>query len=107
MAEIRFTTERMKEVYNRLDDIANQLRSSVNSSNEMLTSISNNIQSDNIKTILSSYTSTAQDESLKTINNIEALKAYLESKIGSYTSVDQAGIDSISEIESILSQLEI
>ena len=54
MAEIKFTTERMVEVKNRIDDMIAQLNSATEEATSSIRSISSNIQSDNTKTVLSS-----------------------------------------------------
>lgn len=107
MAEIKFTTERMKEVHERIDDIMTQLQTSRDSSNELLNSISSNVQSDNIKDILKSYVSTSSEKIDDTLKNLATLDEYLVGKIGSYSSIDEASVESISEVQSLLDQLNI
>ena len=105
MAEIKFTIERMKEVHERIDDIKNQLQTSINSANDILQTISGNVQSDNIKDTLSAFVSAASEKASSTLTNIGALDEYLVGKIGSYTSIDEVGVESMSEVQSLLDQL--
>lgn len=107
MAEIKFTTERMREVHNRMDDIINQLQTSANNSNEKLNTISSNIQSDNIKGILSSYVSETIEKVNETVNDLKKLDEYLVGKIGSYQAADESGESAIAEVQSLLDQLNI
>ena len=107
MAEIKFTTERMQDVHQRIDEMTTQLQNAINSANEILGTISSNIQSDNIKSVLSSYVSTASEKSTETQKNLKLLDEYLVSKIGTYTAIDQAGVESMSEVENLLSQLNV
>lgn len=107
MAEIKFTTERMQEVHNRMDEIVNQLQSSGNSSNEILNTIASNIQSDSIKGVLSSYVTTTNEKINETKEYLKQLDEYLVGKIGTYTSIDQAGVDSMNEVQSLLNQLNV
>ena len=105
MAEVKFTIERMKEVHDRIDDIRNQLQTSINSANDILQTISGNVQSDNIKDTLSAFVNATNEKSTSTLNNLQALDEYLVGKIGSYTSIDEAGVESMSEVQSLLDQL--
>jgi hypothetical protein len=107
MAEIKFTTGRMQDVHNRMDEIVTQLQTSISNANEILGVISSNIQSDNIKSVLSSYVTTATEKCTETQNNLKLLDEYLVGKIGTYTAIDQAGVDSMSEVENLLSQLNV
>lgn len=107
MAEIKFTTERMRDVHNRMDEIITQLNNSINTSNEILNTISSNIQSDNIKSVLTSYVTTASEKSNETQKYLAQLDDYLMGKIGSYTAIDEAGVESMTEVESLLSQLNV
>ena len=100
MAEIKFTTERMKEVQNRLNDMRSQL------TENQLRNISGYIDSYNIKAILKGYVSNMEQIYSETLKNLNQLDGYLAGKIGSYTSIDQAGIESLSEVESILNGIE-
>lgn len=107
MAEIKFTTERMKDVHERVDEMINQLQTTINSANEKLNTIANNIQSDNIKSTLSSYVSTTDEKTKQTVEDLKALDEYLLGKIGSYSAIDESGTESMSEVQSLLDQLNI
>ncbi len=106
MAEIKFTTERMKEVQNRLNDMRSQLTAACGTAENQLRNISGYIDSYNIKAILKGYVSNMEQIYSETLKNLNQLDGYLAGKIGSYTSIDQAGIESLSEVESILNGIE-
>jgi len=106
MGEIKFTTERMREVHNRIDEMITQLNSACNSSADQLGTISGNIKSDNMSSTLNSYKDTMIQTCSDTVNNLKALDEYLVGKIGTYTAIDQAGVESMSEVQSLLSQLD-
>lgn len=107
MAEIKFTTERMQEVHNRMDEIVTQLQTSINTSNEILNTIASNLQSDSIKGVLSSYVQTANEKISQTKQYLAQLDEYLVGKIGTYTSIDQAGVESMNEVQNLLNQLNV
>ena len=107
MAEIKFSNERMRDVHNRIDDIITQLKDSGNTSNESLSGISSNIQSDNIKEILSSFVNISAEKVVDTVNNLKQLDEYLVGKIGSYEAIDESGTEAMSEVQSLLDQLNI
>jgi len=107
MAEIKFTTERMQEVHNRLDEMMGQLQTSVNNSNQILNTVASNVQSDVVKNTLSAYVNTVNEQSEQTKNYLKELDSYLVNKIGTYTSIDQTSVESLNEVQDLLNQLNI
>lgn len=105
MAEIKFTTERMNQVNQRLDEMISQLKSSMNNANEHLNNISSNINTDKINKTLKEFVNSSKSYYYKTYNDLKALSEYLTSKIGTYTSVDEEAVQSMSEVQSFLDQL--
>jgi len=105
MAEIKFTTERMQQVHQRLDDIISQLKSSINNANNHLENISKNVDTDKITKTLKKFVTTSGDYYYVIYDDLKALDDYLVSKIGTYTSVDEEAVESMAEVQSFLDQL--
>ena len=106
MAGVKFSFERMQEVRSRLVDIKEQLRTSTEISSDALKGIANNIQSDEMQTILKSYAMSTSTQQSTTIKYLTDLDEYLALKIGDYQQIDATGIEDLTEVQNLLSQLE-
>lgn len=105
MAEIKFTTERMQQVHQRLDDIISQLKTSINNANDHLDNISKNIETDRVTKTLKKFVNASRDYYYVIYNDLKVLDDYLVSKIGNYTAVDEEAVESMAEVQSFLDQL--
>lgn len=106
MGELRFDARRMTEVLNRLDEIEEQLTSSINTTSEKLASIASNITGETVVSTLKSYNEKTLEVSKETINLMGKLKEFLAGQLEKYTSTETEAIDTLSDVQSILSQLE-
>lgn len=106
MAEIKFTTARMNEVSNRLDEIQNQLTSALKSDAESLNEIASNIQSDAIAGTLKAYADANTQKGDETVKLIQQLNEYLKVQIGNYTTTDSSAQSAISEVQGILNGIQ-
>ena len=106
MAEIKFTTARMREVYNTMGDLIGNLSESMNSSVNTLSEMKAVITSTQVNQGIGKYLEASNIELTNTINNLKELKQYLGEKIAAYTASDEAGSDSLADVERLLSEIE-
>lgn len=106
MGELKFNAERMNEVLNRLDEIQEQLNSATNSESEKLNSVAANITGDTVISTLKSYAEKTLEVSKDTIKLMNEMKEYLSSQLTKYTATEMEAKESLSDVQSILSQLE-
>ena len=106
MATIKFTIERMHEVYNRLEDMENQLSQALKSDQESLDNIASSIQSENMATILKGYAEANVSKGEETVKLLQELGTYLEGKIQSYSATDEAGQEAINAAQNILNNIQ-
>ena len=106
MGEIRFDVARMKEVNSRLEEITEQLTSSAGENSSEIEIITNNITGDEVINALKNYRETSDSIITKTKTQLAELKQYLQEQIVAYTATEEAGSESLSDIQSILGQIE-
>ena len=106
MSEIRLNVSRMKEIVNRMDDIALQLRAEMDSSNGSISSINRNINGDFVNEVLNNYMKLVENNRESLNKNISQLIEYLTLKINSYSETEQEAATSLSEVQKILQGLE-
>lgn len=106
MGELRFDARRMTEVLYRLDEIEEQLNSSVNATSEKLSSIAGNITGDSVVSTLKSYNEKTLEVSKETITLMGKLREFLNEQLQKYNETEKEAIDTLADVESILSQLE-
>lgn len=106
MGELKFDATRMREIFNRLDEIEEQLNSSINATSEKISSISGNITGDTVISTLKSYNEKTIEVSKETITLMNKLKAFLNEQISKYDANETEAIDTLADVQSILNQLE-
>jgi len=106
MGKLQFNAERMSEVYNRLDEIQEQLTNASNTNSEKLNSIAGNIIGDTVVSALKSYSEKTIEVSKEIIKLTNEMKEYLNGQIAKYTATETQAQENLSDVQSILSQLE-
>ena len=106
MGEIKLNVSRMIEIVNRLDDIASQLRSEMDSTNGSLSGINLNINGDYVKEVLTNYMRLVETNRELLNNNINQLTEYLNDKITKYAVTEENAVQSLTDIQNILNGLE-
>ena len=104
--EIKFDAARMQEVYNRLDEIKEQLITSTKNTSGSLDTINSKINGPLVKTILSKYTETNNEVCNEITTKMVELQEYLRGKIGSYTATEAEAAEELANVQSILQGLE-
>ena len=102
MAEIRFDAARMQELSNRLDDIAEQLKSSNSLNSEYFAGIESNIKGSNVTNTLSKYRQAFENVSSDAYGLLLDVNGTLRQKISKYTETEQAAADVLTDVQSIL-----
>lgn len=105
MAEIKFTTERMKQVQSQLVDLVADLEMATNKSENSLQTISNNIISERIAKVLTSFSKEINRQYYVLKNDLKYLDKYLSKKIGAYSEVDEEGVNALSKVQERLNKL--
>lgn len=106
MAEIRLNASRMREIINRLDDIAFQLRAESDSSNGSISSINQNIKGDFVNEVITNYMKLIENNRESINKNIVQLVEYLKIKVEQYTDTEEEAKNSLNDIMNILKGLE-
>lgn len=106
MGEYKFNATRMSEVYNRLDEITEQLLKASNNDVNSLNSIAGNITGETVINTLKAYTEKTLEITKETQNLMNQMKEYLNGQLQKYTATEQQAKESLSDVQSILSQLE-
>ena len=106
MAEIKFTTARMREVYNTMGDLIGNLSESMNSSVNTLSEMKAVITSTSVNNGITRYQQAANNELSSVVKNLNELREYLSGKIAAYSASDESSTDALSQIESMLGEIE-
>ena len=106
MGEIRLNVSRMKEIVNRMDDIAFQLRAEMDSTNGSISSINQNINGDFINDVLNNYMKIVEHNREALNKNISQLIDYLKGRIVKYSQTEEEAVTSLIDIQNILKGLE-
>ena len=106
MGEIKLNVSRMKEIVNRLDDIALQLRAEMDSTNGSISSINQKINGDFVKEVLNNYMKLVESNRESLNANLAQLTEYLNIKISKYSQTEQETVESLIDIQNILKGLE-
>lgn len=106
MGEIKFDAARMQEVLNRLDEIQEQLTQATNTNSEKLSSVSGNIEGELVVGTLNKYTEKTLEITEEIIKLSNKLIEYLGTQLSKYTTTETNAQESLTEIQTILSQLE-
>ena len=105
MAEIKFTIARMQEVYNRIDEIGEQLKAAMEEDAQLLENIASNIQNENISSVLTKYANENITSCTSTIRELNTLQEYLATQIATYGRSDAQAQSELTAVQSILDQL--
>ena len=100
MGEINFDITRMREVYQRIDEISEQLNSKINEDYQILQYISQKINSDSISSVLKKYAYSNKEKCDETISLLNSLKIYLSGQIASYSKANAAAQEGLNNINS-------
>ena len=100
MGEINFDITRMREVYQRIDEISEQLNSKINEDYQILQYISQKINSDSISSILKKYAYSNKEKCDETRSLLNSLKIYLSGQIASYSKANTAAQEELNNINS-------
>jgi len=106
MAEIKFTTARMREVYNTMGELIEQLTNSMNNSVNTLAEMKAVIVSTLVNEGITKYQQASDKELQSVVKNLNALKEYLSGKIAAYSASDEVGANSLSDVEGLLAEIE-
>ena len=106
MGKLQFNAERMSEVYNRLDEIQEQLTNATNANCNLLNSIKENITGDIVINTLTTYSANTKEISNEIIRLTNEIKGYLQVQISNYSATETQGQETISDVKNILSQIE-
>lgn len=106
MAELKFNAARMNEVLNRLDEIQEQLNTATKNGSEKINSIAGNISGETVVRTLKSYAEKTIEISSETKYLLGQVKEYLNGQLQKYTQTETEAKDTLSDVQSILSQLE-
>ncbi len=95
----------MNEVYNRIDELQEQLTTAFNTDKDLLESIASNIENETISTTLTKYAEANLESCSSTTAALDELKAYLSTKISDYSAEDTQAQSDLASVQSILDQL--
>lgn len=105
MAEIKFTIARMQTVYNRIDEIGEQLKSAMTDDAQLLNNIASNIENESISSVLIKYSEENNNSCTSTLQELNKLKEYLLNQITNYGKSDAQAQSDLTSVQSILDQL--
>ena len=106
MGEIRFDAARMAELSNRIDDIANQLKTSNNAASDAINSIEANINGSEVKKGLTTYKEACDATSNQIYALLLAVNQGLKTKVSKYTQTEQDAANILTDVQSILQGIE-
>lgn len=103
---IKFTTERMNEVHNRIGEIIEQLQTTLSADSDCLNQIASNIQSEAMAGTLKSYAESNIEKGKNTVTVLQKMDEFLMAQMTEYNETDAEAQDTISEVQGILNQIQ-
>ena len=106
MNEIKFDVARMKELLMRLEEIKEQLGTSCKNSSDSMQQIYDNIKGERILMVILRYSNVITEEVAKMFVELDKLTTYLEGQIAKYVKTETSAIESLADVQKLLSTLE-
>ena len=96
---------RLDVLHNRVGEIISKLQTTMQTGQEILSTISNGIQNDGLTSVLKMYGDNSVEQSKTIIENLRKLDEFLVEQLGDYERTEAEAAEELATVDSILSQI--